>query len=403
MGESRVAQGQPESVGLSSDRLLRIETAMAGYIQRGELPGGVTLVARGGKVAHLQAQGVMDLASGRPMPSDAILRMRSMTKPVTAVLLLTLYERGLVHLDDPVYQYIPAFRDTPVYAGAASDGSARLEPQATSMTLRHCLTHTAGLPYGDVHDIPALSEAYQRIAGWRTWTSLQRAIEAFAEVPLLYQPGTAWSYSFGLDVIGRIVELVSGMGLESYMRQTLFEPLGMLDAGLSVPEPKRDRLATLYTPGENGSLVDVSDWQPASSLPLVTPGSGLFCTVHDYWRFAQMLCNGGSLGGVRVLSRKTVDLMASNQLPASQLPFLPKDWSHRKGTGMGLSVRVLLDPTAADTAGSVGLFGWGGAAATDFFVDREERMVGIIAPQVWGKVPDLHVNFCNLAHAALND
>jgi CubicO group peptidase (beta-lactamase class C family) len=369
-----------EQVGISPERLRRIDAAMARYIDRGTLAGMVTLVARKGSVVQHQAYGYADLATQRPMELDSIHRIYSMTKPVTSVALMMLYEQGLFYLDDPIAEYIPAFRDTPVFAGVASDGSVRLEPQSRPITIRHLLTHTSGLSYGG-SAIPALNSLYQAAGEWRTGTDLAATVQAFAGLPLLFQPGTRWSYSFAIDVAGHLAEVLSGKPLDVYMRQALFEPLGMVDTGFQVPPAKVGRLATLYSPAEAGGLKDVSETLPAAGMKLLSGGGGLFSTAQDYCRFAQMMANGGELDGERLLAPKTVQLIGSNHIPVSLLPCVPVDWPYRVGYGMGLGVRVMLDEAAADSPGSPGLITWGGAASTDFWCDPALTFVGVIMLQ----------------------
>jgi len=391
----------PRTVGMSAERLARIEPALARYIERGQVAGMVSLIARRGQVVHYEAQGPLDLASGAEMPLDAIVRIYSMTKPVTTVAMLTLYEQGLVRLDDPVAEYIPAFGDTPVFVGVAPGDALRLEPQATPMTVRQLLTHTSGLSYGR-SEIPALAKAYASL-NWREFDALGQAVEAFASQPLLYQPGTQWSYSFAIDVAGFLVELISGKTLDAFMQETLFEPLGMVDTSFSVAASDWSRLAPLYTSQDGGALVDISSTAPPQGMGILSGGGGLFSTAADYWRFSQMLCNGGHLDGVRILGRKTVDLMGSHQLDASMVPCVPRGWPYRQGYGMGLGVRVMLDPVIADAPGSVGLFTWGGAAMTDMWVDRREEMVGVLMLQYMGSIDHLLQDHRALAYAALDD
>ena len=391
----------PGRVGMSAERLERVTPALSRYVGRGQVAGMVSLIARKGQVVSFLAQGAMDLASGRPMPLDAIVRVYSMTKPVTAAAFLTLWEQGLIHLDDPVAEYIPAFADTPVFVGVGPGEALRLEAQASPMTVRQLLTHTSGLSYGR-SNIPALAKAFDGF-NWREVGSLAETVSAFTELPMLFQPGTQWSYSFAIDVVGRLIEIVSGRALDVYMREALFEPLGMVDTGFSVPAAKVDRVATLYTSEGDGALIDISEQMPTQGWSMLSGGGGLFSTATDYWRFAQMLCNGGILDGERILSRKTVALMGSNQLPDSLIPFVPQGWPYRLGHGMGLGVRVMIDPVIADAPGSVGLFTWGGAAMTDFWVDPCEQMVGVLMLQYLGSIDHLLQDHRCLAYQALED
>jgi len=378
---------EPESVGMSSERLARIPRAMQGYVDRGEAEGIVALVARRGAIAHLSAVGCRDVERGEPMTDEAICRIYSMTKPVTSVAALMLYEEGAFHLDDPVKEYLPAFHDTPVFVGEAH-GGIETAPQERPMMVRHLMTHTAGLVYPNESGTPV-----ERLAAE---ADLRRANEPLADkvarvaaIPLAFQPGSAWNYSMATDVLGRLVEVLSGHELDAFMEERIFQPLGMVDTGFWALPERAGRLSPVYGRGDGG-LVRLEDPELGGTVrpPYLSGGGGLVSTAWDYARFAQMLLNGGELDGVRLLGRKMVALMTANHLPAvlggeagSAIRFIPETWPFNRGMGMGLGVRMVMDVAASGFPGSVGAYTWQGAASTDFWVDPVEDMLGVILLQ----------------------
>src|SRR5579859_3753204 len=357
IAERRVAA--PESVGLNTARLLRMHEIVQTFIDRGVIAGAVTLVARGGQLAHLEAYGHMDLAAGRSMQSDTIFRLASMTKPIVSVATLMLFEAGKLLLTDPVSAFLPMFRDMQV---ATAEG---LVPADREITLRDLLTHTSGL--GSATAGPGVA-AMAALPPRQATQTLEEVVPRMAEVPLSFQPGTCWEYSpgFGFDTLGRVVEIVSGMQLDRFLRQRLFEPLGMSDTAFAQPADKLSRVATVYERSEHG----LRPGTPIAALGLSTDpnnryfsgGGGLAGTAEDYYRFAVMLANGGQLDGERILSRKTVELMASNHI--GQLPF-DRPVSDLRGYRFGLGVRVLDNPAEGSTLASRGTFGWAGAFNTN--------------------------------------
>jgi CubicO group peptidase (beta-lactamase class C family) len=341
-------------------------------VEEGSFAGVVTLVARQGEVAHCECVGVMDKETGRPMQPDTLFRIYSMTKPVTSVALLMLYEEGRVRLSDPVSRFIPEFRDLKVFRRSLPIGM-ELAGLQREITIRDLLTHTAGLGYGGLEDSPV--EAMYRNPELLPWQgcSLEEFVAALVKLPLVQQPGTRWRYSAATDVVGRLVEIISGMTLDRFFAEHIFQPLGMVDTGFVVPPEKLSRFATVYMHQPDGSL-KAADTPEKSAFVGSVP---FLSTIADYFRFSQMLLNNGALDGMRLLSRKTVELMTTNHLPPSMLPFGDKD----DGYGFGLGVSVLMDMSRYGSLGSAGTYEWGGAANTAFWIDPKEKLIGILMTQ----------------------
>ena len=385
--------GTPEDVGMSSARLERIAPAMQRHIDSGEVAGINTLVARRGEIVHAAQFGQRDREAGLPMTADTIFRIYSMTKPIVSTALMLLHEEGRFQLEHPLAKYLPAFGATQVMT---ADGS--LEPQARPIQVREVLMHTSGLTYDFLVDSP-VSEMYReaRIMNDMSRT-LEECIDAVAAIPLAWQPGTRWQYSVGIDVAARLIEVISGQPIADFLQERMFGPLGMSDTGFTVADGSLDRLAAMYglpdlvgrgyhagklmeaaMAGFNERL-DVDETYPTNSDAFRRGGVGLFSTIGDYHRFAQMLCNGGSLDGEQIIGRKTLELMHANHLPAAMLPWellgMPNP-----GLGFGLGSRVMMDVAATGGPGSVGEFGWAGAAKTYFWVDPAEDLVGVFMSQ----------------------
>jgi CubicO group peptidase (beta-lactamase class C family) len=393
-----IAIDKPEDLGLSSERLGRIEAFFDHrYVRAGKLPGMLTLVARRGQVASLACFGARDVASGAPLTAETIFRIYSMTKPIASVGLLTLYEEGQFQLDDPVSRFIPEFADLRVWEDGTPDAYRTTFPER-EMQIRDLLTHTSGLTYGFMSRHPVDALYRRRGVEGRTVlgpseaapaTDLADMVGRLAEMPLMFSPGTRWSYSVATDVCGRLIEIMSGRPLDMFLRERIFDPLRMTDTGFSVPAERADRLAACYsrTPKDPLLLTDA----PATSSYLTPPtflsgGGGLVSTASDYLTFAHMLLGGGELDGVRVLGRKTVEYMTTNHLPtggdlASMGQRVFSETTY-EGIGFGLGVAVMLDPARAAVVGSVGEFSWGGAASTAFWVDPREELVGMVLTQL---------------------
>ena len=373
----------PETVGLSTARLSRIRRAMQAHVDRGTLPGIITMLARRGQIAHADCFGWMDIEANKPMQLDAIFRLASMTKPITSVAVMMLYEEGSFQLSDPISRFIPAFHSSKVFAGM-SDSVMRLVDAKREITIGDLLTFVSGLVEGYGEDQP-LKELYEAAERSGDDLGLEGFVEALARLPLLHQPGKAWRYGDSYDVLARLVEVVSGQPFAEFLHQRIFDPLGMSDTGFYVPNEMAHRLTSAYGYSATGKL-EVLDLPATSSLltlPTLTSGSGnLLSTASDYMRFAQMLLNGGELDGIRLLSRKTVDFMTMNHLPSELLPFHPfpdVDW---RAYGYGLGFRVLMDVAQSQIIGSPGEFCWAGYWSTYFWVDPQEALIGLQMTQV---------------------
>jgi CubicO group peptidase (beta-lactamase class C family) len=373
-----------EKVGLSSTRLQRISIVMQDYVDQHKLAGIITMLARRGEVVHFECFGMMDIEADKPMQPDTIFRLYSMTKPITSVAVMMLYEEGHFQLYDSVSKYIPEFKGVKVFVKATPSGVELVEPER-EMTLQDLLRHTSGITY-DFLDQTAVGDLYRHSDMWQAG-NLGEFVQKLAKLPLAAHPGTRWQYGLSFDVLGYLVEVLSGISFDKFLEERIFKPLGMVDTAFWVPPEKRDRLAAMYGPAEEGGGLKLIDAPQASAYlkPPSAPfgGGGLVGTASDYMRFAQMMLNGGALDGIRLLSRKTVELMTTNHLPQQLLPFvLTEDWKFfSEGYGYGLGFDVLMDVAQSRAAGSVGAFGWGGAASTDFWVDPKEELIGLILPQ----------------------
>jgi CubicO group peptidase (beta-lactamase class C family) len=385
-----VPAGKPEDVGLSSERLLRINDVVQRYISAREIAGGVTVVTRRGRVAHFEAHGLMNLETKTPMRKDGIFRIASMTKPVTGVAILMLVEEGKVRLSDPVSRFIPEFKDTkvavakpgPEGAAPASTGRGRgaapqeitLIPAVRAITVRDLLTHTSGLASGG-----AGSREANRIAPRNPSENLAAHVPKLGGAPLDFQPGAEWRYSAlaGIDTLGRIVEIASGLTFDQFLRQRIFEPLGMKDTGFFPTDDRLPRVVTLYGRSPEGVLTKEETPSWLATRTFFSGGGGLWSTPEDYTQFAQMLVNGGQLNGKRLLGPRTVELMASNHVGE----LFAAAGGSRRGMGFGLTVEVVMDPIAAGQPRSAGSFGWDGAFGTHFWVDPKEQIAGILMIQ----------------------
>lgn len=380
----------PGEVGLSSERLGRLDSLIRNYVEDGRLPGALVMVSRHSKVAHVYTCGMRDVEAATPMTADTIVRMYSMTKAVTSVAAMMLYEEGAFDLYDPVSSILPSFGDTMVWAGGNRDAPV-VEPQLNPMAMWNLLTHTAGLTYGFALDHPV--DALYRRGGFGLMApggmTLEVACDTFAKFPLVFQPGSAWNYSVSTDVLGRVVEVLSGRSLDVFFRERIFEPLGMVDTGFFVPENQVERLAKLYIPrGPNKQAALLpTPLDAATTLPsFLSGGGGLFGTAEDYHRFTQMLLGAGELDGHRLLGPRTLRLMTMNHLPGGadlqsfgrrSLPDLLQP-----GNGFGLGFAVVTDLVAAKIPGSTGTYSWGGAASTFFYVDPTEEMTMVFLTQL---------------------
>jgi CubicO group peptidase (beta-lactamase class C family) len=398
----------PVSQGFDPGRLARIRPRMQGYVDSGNFSGITTLIARRGHVVHFSHTGSRDRESGAALDESTIFRIYSMTKPVVCTALMTLYEEARFHLLEPVAKYLPAFAKVKVW----NDGQGLAEP-IRPILIRDLFTHTAGLTYNFLEDTP-VSKMYLDAGLLRDpGVSLECVTGELARLPLAYQPGSRWHYSMSIDVLAHLIEVLSGRPLQEFLRERIFAPLGMEDTGFSVPEAKRSRVASMYGHPDIATHqfsaciaaptgpVDVSKTYPLdNTTSFARGGHGLFSTAADYLRFAQMLLNGGELEGARILSPAVAGLMHSNHLPASLMPYSIAIVA-APGYGFGLGSRVLVNPAESGLPGSVGEFGWAGAANTYYWVDPKLELVGIYMTQHMMSVEPAQRDFYLLAYQAV--
>ncbi|MDY0093717.1 MAG: serine hydrolase domain-containing protein [Candidatus Vecturithrix sp.] len=409
-------QTVPEEVGLSTERLQRIRPIMQACVDQRQCAGVLTLIARRAQIAHLECFGMMDIEAGKAMQPDTIFRIYSMSKPMTSVAALMLYEEGRFRLHDPVSKFLPPFKNTKVLVKATEAGRLMLEDQERDMTIFDLLTHTSGLSYG-FDPLCPIDKLYRKM--YKELNILDhedRLIHPYgvfladimselAKIPLRYQPGTRWHYGLSTDVLGYLVQVISDMPFDEFLQQRIFTPLNMQDTGFYVPTEKVDRFAAMYGPAEQGGLRLID--APAASPYLQTQsfrsgGGGLVSTAHDYLQFAGMLLNHGEFNGVRLLSRKTVEFMTMNHLSENVLQ--PEFAAKYPGYGFGLGVRMVRNVAQTGHIGSEGMFSWGGAAGTDFWVDPNEELIAIIMPQqLWDPSLKISLDFRVLTYQAILD
>ena len=376
---------EPDVVGFSTDRLSRIDKVMEAHVADQKIAGGVVLLARHGKIAHLGAYGMMDVEAGKPMTPDTIFRIASMTKPITSVAVMMLYEEGHFRLNEPVSRFIPVFKEMRVLPPESDKDSTEPVPATRQITIWNLLTHTSGLTYHWNERLgPQYAAANITHGLLQDESTLDKKMKVLATIPLLHQPGAEYEYGLSIDVLGYLVEAVSGMSLDQFFSERIFKPLGMKDTHFFLPEAKRERIATVYErtkdgpikrkaqePTVDGSLTYSTDYPYNGPRTYFAGGGGLVSTASDYARFSQMMLNGGKFNGVRLLSRKTVELMTSNRLANMDVNF-----------GFGLGFSVVREKSDLNEVGSVGTFGWGGFFFTSFFIDPQEQMVGIFMCQL---------------------
>jgi CubicO group peptidase (beta-lactamase class C family) len=364
-----------ESVGMSSERLARITALARGYVDEGKLAGVVTVIARHGKIVHYEAVGKQNLETGAPMTRDTLFRIYSMTKPITAVAAMILYEEGKFQLTDPVSKFLPELKDLKVL----NDGEEK--PTQSQITMQQLLSHTAGFSYGFTSSDP-VDKRYQDVKLIMS-KDLDEFIKKLAGIPLRYEPGTRWHYSVAVDVTGAVIERISGQRFDRFLKERVFAPLKMEDTFFEVPESKLSRFGTNHRWNAEQRKLEVlppSDYPIYRNTTFFSGGGGLVSTAMDYMRFAEMLRNGGEFGGIRILSPKTIQLMTMDHLPAVIKPGTNSESS--RGSGFGLGFGVITDVPKSGVVGSVGEYNWSGAAGTTFWVDPREELVVVAMVQI---------------------
>ena len=397
---------EPEAVGLSTERLSRVDKVMEKYVAQQEIAGGVTLLARHGKIAHLGTYGMMDVEAGKPMTPDTIFRIASMTKPITSVAVMMLYEEGHFRLHEPVSKFIPAFKEMHVLPPEDAEDSASPVPATRQITIWNLLTHTSGLTYHWNERLgPKYNDAGITHGLLQDESTLAEKMKVLATIPLLHQPGEKFEYGLSIDVLGYLVEVVSGMPFNEFLAERIFKPLGMTDTHFFIPEAKRERLATVYErtgdgpimrkskePTVDGLVIYSTDYPYNGPKTYFSGGAGLVSTASDYARFTQMMLNGGELDGVRLLSRKTVEFMTADQFAKMGL-----------GSGSGLGFSIVRDASDLRDIGSVGAYGGGGFFFTSFFIDPQEQMHGLFMCQLHPGGSDLAERIRILYYQAIAD
>ena len=390
----------PEEAGMDSGRLSRLTDAMQGLVDEGRLAGVVTAVVRHGKIVHFESAGWRDMEAGAPMTNDALFRIYSMTKPITGVALMMLYDEGKFRLSDPVEMYIPELSDLQVAAGTDENGELITEPADHPMTIRELMAHTGGLTYG-IFSGSEVDSMYVEADLLNSGITLKEMVTRLGAIPLRQQPGSMWHYSVAVDVQGYLVEVLSGQAFDDFLDERLFGPLGMNDTDFYVPAEKAERFAQIYTYDEEGNLAP-SEMFGAANDYMVDPvfksgGGGLVGSTMDYLKFTQMMLNGGELNGVRILSPLTVDLMHRNQLPRG----MPDNILGAPGTVFGLDFAVVTDPVEAESF-SAGEYYWGGAAGTWFWIDPVEDLIVVGMIQQWGQgLPNVRALSRQLTYQAI--
>ncbi len=385
--EALKIDAEPAEVGLDAARLARVDTHFARYVDDGRLAGWTAVVARRGRVVHLTHHGLADVEAARPVADDTLWRIYSMTKPITSVAALMLYERGALALTDPVARFVPEFADMRVYrSGAAANPGT--EPATEPIRVWHLLTHTAGLTYGFHHAHP-VDEIYRSRGfefGAPAGMDLAGACAAWARIPLVHQPGAEWNYSVATDVLGRVVEVASGQRLDAFLAEHVLGPLGMADTAFHTADA--DRLAALYVPKPGGGLTrhDRMGGAALREPTFLSGGGGLVSTAADYHRFTSMLARGGELDGERLLGPRTVAYATRNHLPGGadlhsvgRPIFAESDF---RGVGFGLGFSVVVDPAAGKSLTSPGEYAWGGLASTTFYIDPVEEITAMFFTQL---------------------
>ncbi|MEK6407326.1 MAG: serine hydrolase domain-containing protein [Acidobacteriota bacterium] len=396
---------EPNGTGLSNERLDRISAVMKEHVAQGHIAGAIGLIARRGKVGYFETYGFQDKEAGVSMRKDTIFRMYSMTKPITGVAVMLLYEEGKFYLSDPVSKYLPELANMKVAVVETDPQTGKKTrysvPAQREITILDLLRHTSGIDYRG----PADAEGkfiYEKLGTNSTDQTIGEMVKKISQAPLVHQPGTMWEYGLSMDVLARLVEVVSGKPYDKFLEERIFKPLGMVDTGYTVPAEKASRFSKLYAPADGGTIkLNTTPAQSSYLKPAVNFGGGSqsVSTASDYLRFCQMLLNGGELDGVRLLSRKTVELMTSDHLGE-----MPRGGLLPKGYGFGFTMAVGHSAGKTGVIGSAGEYFWGGAAGTRFWIDPKEQMIGIFMIQI---LPHTNLTygtqFRQLAYQAISD
>lgn len=386
MGQVHI-EVEPEEVGFDAARLRRIDRHFDRYVADGRLPGWLILVARHGKVAHLATRGMRDIEAEAPVETDTLFRIYSMTKPITSVAAMMLYEQGAIELTDPVSEYIPSFADMRVYTGGPQH-KVETRPATEPMRIWHLLTHTSGLTYGfqRVHPVDGIHRFRGFDVGIPTTLDLAECCAEWAQIPLLFDPGQAWNYSVATDVLGRVVEVVSGQYLDEFFREQILHPLGMYDTSFWAAEENADRVAALYLADKTGKVGHKAEANATKQRTMLSGGGGLLSSAADYHRFLRMLLGRGQLDGIRLLGSRTVDFMTRNHLPGGAnldtyaIGTLSEE--SNAGRGFGLGFAVVNDPIAGKVLTGSGEYSWGGMASTEFWVDPASELSVLFLTQL---------------------
>jgi CubicO group peptidase (beta-lactamase class C family) len=377
-----LAPAKPESLGLSSQRLSCIDTVMNSYIKAGKMPGMVTLVARHGKIAYFKSLGKLDVQSGKPMPLDAQFRIASMTKAITSVAIMTLYEQGHFLLSDPISKYVPEFKNPRVVVKSPTSDSTILIPAKSEITIRELLNHTSGITYGGGLQAKYYDDSGMTVGLLPTAGTIKDKVLALAKLPLISQPGEEFHYGMSVDVLGYLIEVISHQTLDEYLRQHIFNPLKMHNTYFTLPQSRAGKLASLYRINPDNKLEKVTKYFPyPAKQTYFSGGAGLVSTAADYARFAQMLLNKGQLDGTRLLGRKTVELMTSNSIGDTYI-FTSFKHNGIMGDKFGYGFGIRTERGVYDELESIGAYGWDGAFYTRFWVDPKEDLFAIFLSQM---------------------
>lgn len=393
---------ESNSNAFSKDGLERLTNHFQSYVDDGKLAGLTTLIAHKGKLVHFKTYGQQDKAAGIPTAKDTIYRIYSMTKPITSVAMMMLWEDGKYKLDEPISKYLPSFKNQQVYSSLDDTGNIQTKPLKREATIRDLMRHTAGLTYGTFGNTP-VDKLYRSSGLFNPKHDLKSFVEILGKHPLLYQPGEAWVYSFSTDVQGRLIEVLSGMTLDIFFNKRIFKPLEMIDTGFQLTSEQITQLSDIYTQDKEIGLTTYRrgfNRDFTKPPPSLSGGGGLVSSTTDFWRFAQMLANGGVLDDVRLLKEETVAMMSRNQLPDS----LQAQSGDKTGFGFGFGFAVVKDAQKNGSFGRVGEYFWNGLANTSFWIDPKEQLVAILMTNIFpSRIYPLRAEIREYVYAALEE